>query len=285
MGPLLRIVGRLGRTLLLLALVALGTIGLARFAPGYFSDEREMDARYAAQGRSELDTERRERGTLTAIAAHFAGAWLHGSFGESRQYGVPVTELLAPRLRVTAWLLIRAIACGWLLAFAAALLCSVARRGQALLAAPFTLLLAVPVGAMGTVCLLANLGGPALVLTLLLAARDFKFANRLCQSAWSAPHMLQARAQGLGTMQLVRAHLMPDIAPQLLSLATLSVVTALSAVVPIEVIFDLPGLGQLAWAAAMNRDLPVLVTITLTMAVAVACANLLSHTARSAEAL
>lgn len=279
------LLGGLARTLLLLLLVAVGTIGLTRFGPGYFTDAREIDPRYALSGRAELALEQRDQGTLVAIAGHTFGGWLHGSFGQSRQYGVPVMELVSPRLAVTGLLLARAITCGWLLAFGAALLSSLARRGQTLLGAPFTLLLAVPVGAMGTVCLLANKGGPALVLTLLLAARDFKFASRLFQVGWSAPHMLQARAQGLGTLQMIKAHLLPGLSAQLLSLATLSIVTALSAVVPVEVIFDVPGVGQLAWSAAMNRDLPVLITVTLLMATSVACANLFSDHVHSVEAL
>ena len=281
----LHILGRFGRTLLVLLLVNLGTIGLMRLAPGYLTDIREMDGRYAGQGRSDLAVERRDRGTLTSIVLHLGNAWLLGGLGDSRQYRIPVTELLSPRLAVTGVLLARAIAAGWLLAFTAALLCSLARGWQALLGAPFTLLLAVPVGAMGTVCLLANTGGPALVLTLLLAARDFKFAYRLFQSAWSLPHMLQARAQGLRTMRILRSHLLPGVSSQLLSLATLSIVTALSALVPVEVIFDVPGVGQLAWNAAMNRDLPVLVTITLLMAALVAGANMLSDDMPSAESL
>jgi peptide/nickel transport system permease protein len=56
----------------------------------------------------------------------------------------------------------------------------------------------------------------------------------------------------------------------------LSLVTALSALVPVEVLFDVPGLGQLAWNAAMNRDLPVLLAVTLLMALAVTSSGMLS---------
>jgi peptide/nickel transport system permease protein len=60
----------------------------------------------------------------------------------------------------------------------------------------------------------------------------------------------------------------------LLALATLSIVNALSALVPVEVVFSVPGLGQLAWNAAMNRDLPVLLGVTMIMAVAVTFAGM-----------
>jgi peptide/nickel transport system permease protein len=71
-------------------------------------------------------------------------------------------------------------------------------------------------------------------------------------------------------------HILPNVAPQLCALATLSIVTALGALVPIEVVFTVPGIGQLAWSAVMNRDLPVLVAIGLWMAFVVGVAGMLS---------
>jgi ABC-type dipeptide/oligopeptide/nickel transport system permease component len=127
---------------------------------------------------------------------------------------------------------------------------------------------------MATLCMLSDRGGPVLVMTLLVAARDFKFLDRMLRKAWRDPHLLQARAQGLNPLRLLLAHILPGIASQLLALATLSMVTALSALVPVEVIFSVPGLGQLAWNAAMNRDLPVLLAVTTIMAIAVTVAGM-----------
>jgi peptide/nickel transport system permease protein len=73
---------------------------------------------------------------------------------------------------------------------------------------------------------------------------------------------------------LLLAHLLPAFLPQFAALASLSLVTALSALVPVEVLFNVPGLGQLAWNAALNRDLPVLLAVTLTMAIAVTCSGM-----------
>jgi peptide/nickel transport system permease protein len=276
----LALLRRLGRTVLLLVLVAAGTILLMRFAPGYFSDAREMDAKYGESGRSELNVERVERGSLGAIAKTTLGGWMHGDLGRSRQYDVPVRELIGPRLGVTALLLARGVAYGWLLALGAALLLSAVRRGG-LLASPFTLLLAVPTGAMATFCLLSGVGGPVLVMVLLLASRDFKFLYRALRGAWRAPHLVSARAQGMRVHRLAWTHVLPNVWTQVLALAMLSFVTALSAVVPIEVIFDQPGLGQLAWTAAMNRDLPVLMATTMLMAAAVAVAGMFTEQART----
>ncbi|RXH57344.1 ABC transporter permease subunit [Granulicella sibirica] len=277
------IVRRLSRVFLLMLLAAMGTIVLMRFSPGYYTDIRELDPKYAQSANTAIETEENQHGSLAAIARNVFAGWLHGDLGRSRQYDAPVSELVRPRIGVTLSLLARSIVNGWLIAFAAALPISTLRRGATLVSAPFTLLLAIPTGAMATVSLLADTGGPVLVLSLILAARDFKFLARLFRVAWRAPHLLQVRAQGMRFHRVIRTFILPNVAPQVFALATLSLVTALSAVVPVEVIFDAPGLGQLAWSAAMNRDLPVLLTVTLLMAFAVACAGMVSERMRPLE--
>jgi peptide/nickel transport system permease protein len=269
---------RLARMLLIVFLVVVGSTILVRFAPGYLSDAREMDSHYGDAARAELSAEAARSTSLRQMLSTEMSAWTNGSLGLSRQYDVPVLELVLPRLAVTGGLMLRAIVFAWTLALCASLLSSAGRNPSLLWQAPVTLLLAVPTAAMATVCLLVGSGGPVLVMTLLVAARDFKFLDRLLRQAWRDPHLLQARAQGLTTLRLVRAHILPSIASQLLALATLSIVTALSALVPVEVIFSVPGLGQLAWNAAMNRDLPVLLAVTMIMAIAVTFAGMASDT-------
>ncbi len=265
----------LARTLAVVLLVLFGSTVLVRFAPGYLSDAREMDARYGGAARAELSAEAARSHSLPRLLASEAGGWLHGDAGLSRQYGVPVCELLAPRLTVTGGLLLRSLPLAWALALLASLLSSAIRnRSLALLGqAPAALLLAIPTAAMATVCLLVGSGGPVLVMALLLAARDFKFLHHALHKAWLDPHLLHARAQGVRAHRLVAAHILPLLAPQIAALASLSAVTALSALVPVEVIFNVPGLGQLAWNAALNRDLPVLLAVTMIMALGVTLAG------------
>jgi peptide/nickel transport system permease protein len=269
MKPLARLARRLVRALVVVALVVVGSTFLIRFAPGYLSDAREMDSRYGDAARAELSTEAARSGSLRQMLRTEFGGWTRGDLGVSRQYEVPVAELLIPRLAVTASLLLRGIAFAWVLALCAALWSSSRRNPSLFWQTPATLLLAVPTAAMATLCMLSDGGGPVLVMALLVAARDFKFLDRMLRKAWHDPHLLQARAHGLTTLRLVYAHILPSVANQMLALATLSIVTALSALVPVEVIFSVPGLGKLAWSAAMNRDLPVLLAVTVLMAVAV----------------
>jgi peptide/nickel transport system permease protein len=262
------------RMLAILILVMMGTTMLVRFAPGYLSDEREMDPRYAQAARVELAQEASRSHSLPQMLSTEVSGWLHGDFGRSRQFDVPVLELIRPRLAVTGWLLLRSLLLGWMIAISASMAASAGRNPSTLWQLPATLLLAIPTAAMATVCLLAGNGGPVLVMSLLIAARDFKFLHRMLRKAWLEPYVLQARAQGIATSRLLLAHVLPSLAGQLAALASLSVVTALSALVPVEVIFNIPGLGQLAWNAALNRDLPLLLAITMIMAIAVTCSGM-----------
>lgn len=274
MKPAVAAVKWLARTLAIVLLVIVGSTFLVRIAPGYLSDAREMDSRYADAARAEISAEAARSHSLRQMLSSEIGGWARGNAGLSRQYGVPVFELIQPRLAVSGGLMVRSLVLAWVLALCAALISSAGRRTSTFWQMPATLLLAVPTAAMATLCLLANSGGPVLVMALLLAARDFKFLHRTLRKAWLDPHVLQARAQGVGTPRILIAHLLPTIKSQLFALASLSIVTALSALVPVEVIFNVPGLGQLAWNAAMNRDLPVLLAITIIMALAVTCAGM-----------
>ncbi len=279
-----RLLPRLARVVSLIVLAALGTIALMRLAPGYFTDAREMDAEHASGARAELQVEETQQGSLAQLTRRLLGGWVHGDLGRSRHYDVPVTELLAERLPVSAKLLFAGVGCGWLLACALALplMARRTRRGEAWIAGPAALLLAIPVGAMATLCLLVNAGGPLLVLATLVGVRDFKLVYRLLRHSSGEPHLLYARAYGMRASRIFRVHLLPRVRGEMLALAMMSFVVALSALVPVEVVFDVPGLGQLAWSAAMNRDLPVLLAVTLLLAL---CVGLVSMVAEPGERL
>jgi peptide/nickel transport system permease protein len=281
----LKITARLGRVLLLILFASAGTILLVRFAPGFFSDYREMDERYAKAAQSEIraDTDQ-QRSVLQTTVREVRGV-LKGDFGESRQYHIPVAGLVGARLRVSGMLLALGIVYGWLLAACAALPASSTNKSKSIWGLPFTILLSVPTAAMATACIVAETGGPILVLSLLIAAREFKFLRSLLDGAWRSPHLLYGRARGLTTTAVIRTHILSNVAPQLSALATQSIVTALGALVPIEVIFNVAGVGQLAWSAVMNRDLPVLVAISLLMASIVGFAAMFSDSEPGLEAL
>jgi peptide/nickel transport system permease protein len=174
---------------------------------------------------------------------------------------------------------------GWLVSLVLSIMLSLRRRlwTDALVAIATSLVLALPVGVLATVCVVANLGGPVAVLALVIATRDFKILNRMLRNVWNAPYLLHAQAQGLTRRQILQVHIAAVLSREVGSLALLSFTLALSVLVPLEVVFDVPGVGQLAWSAAMNRDLPVLVAVTGIMAACVGLAGLFLDIGRATE--
>ena len=263
------------RVVSLVVVAALGTVALMRYAPGYFTDEREMDAARAESARASLDTQKNLEGSIFAMTKELARNWTRGNLGDSKQYGVPVTELIKPRILVTGRLLAFAIGYAWATALVLAVPLSLRKThgGEMTITSITCSLLSIPVGAMATACMLSDTGGALTVLTVILVVRDFKLVYKLLRRTRQAPHLLHARAQGIPGHRIVRLHLLAPLTRELLAIAMISLITALGAIVPVEVIFDVPGLGQLAWTGAMNRDLPVLLGVTLLMASAVGVAS------------
>ena len=70
--------------------------------------------------------------------------------------------------------------------------------------------------------------------------------------------------------------MLPLAAPSLLALAGVSISVALGAAIPVEALCGIAGVGDLAWHAALSRDLPLLVNIT----VVVTSVTLLANSAR-----
>ncbi|MGI4853870.1 MAG: ABC transporter permease subunit [Janthinobacterium lividum] len=271
-GPLLSAV----RLLSLLALASFGTVLLVRSAPGYFTHTDELDAQHSGQAREQVVAQREHEGSALHSFLTSSQALLRGDLGQSHQYGVPVSTLLGPRLRVTGRLLLMAAVPAPLLALFCAVPCSQMRahtleRG---LVAATLVGVAVPVSVLAGVCLLSGVGGPIAVLFVILAVRDFRFFSRLLRRQSKAPYLLYARAYGVPQMRGILHGVLQPVRGEIFSLVALSFVTALSAAIPIEVIFGIPGVGQMAWNAAMNRDLPVLLAVTLLMAACVGTVDL-----------
>jgi peptide/nickel transport system permease protein len=96
---------RLLRVASLVLLAVLGTMALLRFAPGYFTDTREMDAEHASIVRQQLQSQQQREGSFAAMATAQLRSWMHGDLGRSRQFDAPVSTLLHDRIRTTARLL------------------------------------------------------------------------------------------------------------------------------------------------------------------------------------
>jgi peptide/nickel transport system permease protein len=125
-----------------------------------------------------------------------------------------------------------------------------------------SVLLCIPAAALALLFVIAQAPG-RLALGLILFPKIFSYARNLLAKSASLPHVLTARAKGLGDIRVMLWHILPPAGPQLLALAGVSVSLAFAASIPVEVLCDLPGIGQLAWKAALGRDLVLLVNLTM----------------------
>jgi len=117
-------------------------------------------------------------------------------------------------------------------------------------------------------------GSPGrIAIALIVFPKVFRFSRNLLIKTYAEPHVLTAKARGLSGLRILGWHVFPNIAAPMLALAGVTLSLALGAAIPVEVVCDYPGLGQLAWRAALARDVPVLVSLTLVIALVTVAAN------------
>ena len=268
----------IARQLLVIALTLMlgGLLGatLVRLAPGFDVDERQLDSRLSQQSQTALRQERASESNILAFYSQYLIGLLAGDLGNSRALGRPVSELIRARMPVTLRSLLIGLLAGWFLALALSLPAALRRMRSYDLACTFAsgLALSLPSGVLAL--LLFYAGGPVgLAIALVVFPKVFRYLRNLLLEASELPHVLSARARGVSNSRILLWHILYAVAPQVIALAGVSVSLAMGAAVPIEVLLDSPGLGQLAWQAALGRDLPVLVNLTLFVTLLTLLAN------------
>jgi peptide/nickel transport system permease protein len=256
---------------------------LVRFGPGFETGEEQLDPRLNAQSIQALQQSHAPEHHLLLFYLHFLERIATGDLGVSHSLARPVTELLSSRVPVTLELMGAGILGGWLLGLALALSAVTLRAPLFDLActAISSVFLCVPTAVLALVLFFAN--GPAsFSIALLIFPKVFRYTRNLLADAYTQPHVLAARSRGLSGARILFRHVTPWVAPQLFALAGVSLGVAFGAAIPIEVLCDLPGIGQLAWMAALARDLPVLVSLTILVAAVTQVANAASDMAAAA---
>jgi peptide/nickel transport system permease protein len=250
----------------LLTLLIAGFLGatLIRFGPGYETDERAMDARYSDSTAFAISRENARDSNVFQFYGRYLKAAIHGDFGISRSFERPVAELIQSRARVTLQLIAEGLLFGGLAGLVLAGATSFFRWPLLVIGAEALsgFALSLPAAVFALLIFLAR--GPVfLVLALAIFPRVFRYARELFENARAEPIVEAARTRGIPELLLFWRYIMKSAWPPLLALAGVSFSIAFGALIPVEVVCDIPGIGQLAWKAALSRDLPVLVTLTL----------------------
>jgi peptide/nickel transport system permease protein len=261
----------------LLALAFFLGAALICLAPGAGVDERELDSRLSGQSIQHIRESRATQARVLSFYVQYLAGIARGDFGRSQSFDLPVRGLLADRFPVTVRSVASGLLWGWLAALLLAFSAALVRHplfdaAAAVLAGQF---LCLPSALLALLLFLAG-APPSLGIAAVVFPRVFRYAHEVFLHSAALPHVLTARAKGLGTLPIVLRHVIPQAAPELVALAGVSVGIALGAAIPVEVMCDSPGIGQLAWKAALARDLPLLVTLTLVIAAITLSANFLA---------
>jgi ABC-type transport system substrate-binding protein/ABC-type dipeptide/oligopeptide/nickel transport system permease component len=228
--------------------------------------------------------------------AAWVGGLLHGDFGLSYTYRVPVGALLVERLQVSLPLALYALLLATVVAFPSALY-AVARRGRlgdSVVSGVTQLGLAVPNFWLGMLLVLVfaiglrwvSAGGfpgweagfwpavkaltlPAIALAMPQAAILARVLRGALIGTLHEDYIRSARAQGVGERRVLLRHALPNALVPVLTILGMQFSFLLAGGVIIENVFFLPGLGRLVFQAIVQRDLIVVQSVVVVLVFAV----------------
>jgi ABC-type dipeptide/oligopeptide/nickel transport system permease component len=205
---------------------------------------------------------------------HYIAGLLQGDLGVSLLNGQPVGTLIAAQLPATIELAVGSLLVGLGMGIALAVgmqAQGMVRRATALLAA---LALALPVYWSGTIAVfifaaqlnLLPSGGagrfsqlvlPTLILGFSLAGGIAQVLAQALAEAAQMPHVVTARAKGLGAYSLGLRHVFRLALPALVTQLGVQTVFVLGGAVVTETLFARPGIGRLLLDAVLRQDYPL----------------------------
>ena len=284
---------RVARHLLAIAgIVLLGGLlsaTLVRLAPGFDTDEHQLDPHLGKESVLALRESRAGEQNVLRYYVDYLRSAVHGDLGVSHTLGQPVQRLLRDRWPVTLRVAGIGLLLGWLLATALAFAVSLSRLSayEILGTTVSGAFLCIPAAVLALLSVIFNAPG-YLAIALIVFPKIYRYSRNLLAKAYSLPHITAARAKGLGEVRILFWHVLPVAGSQMIALAGITVSIALGASIPVESLCGLPGIGQLAWQAALARDLPLLVNVTVLVTLVTLLANsgadVIIHMVRSREA-
>lgn len=253
---------------------------LVRFSPGYGVDERELDPRLSQASLEAIRNSHRLNAGLLSYYGRYLASAARGDFGSSAWLQRPITSLIKERLPITARSVLIGVLLAWFFALALSLT-GIFFQGlyfeiSTTLISGVLIALPAAVVAIFSVYLRAPVFVAIAVVTF---PKLFRYLRNLLNHAYSQPYILAARARGISQSRILFHHVVPLASPALFALLGVSLAVAFGAAIPIEALCDSPGVGQLAWQAALNRDLPLIMNLTLLVTLITVAANMFANIA------
>ncbi len=268
------------------------TFSLVRLAPGGpFDGERRLPPAVEANLRAAYDLD----ASLPVQYGRYLANLASGDLGPSfRQKDFSVNELIGMGLPISVGVGLAALSLALALGIAGGTFAALGRDGQRdrLLVLGATLGLALPPIVVAPVLVLVfavslgwfPAGGyatwkhfvlPAITLALPYAAAFMRLTRGSVLEVLDRPHVMTARAKGLGSFRLVTRHVLPSALLPVVSFLGPAAAALLAGSMVIEEVFSLPGLGRYFVQGALNRDYTLVTGTVVVYAALVLGFNLL----------
>jgi len=268
------------------------TFFLVRVAPGGpFDGERRLPPEVEANLRAAYDLDQ----PLLVQYGRYLMNLSSGDLGPSfRQKDFSVNELIGMGLPISVGIGVAALSLALALGVAGGTFAALSRDGprDRLLVLGATLGLALPPIVVAPVLVLVfavslgwfPAGGyatwkhfvlPAIALALPYAAAFMRLTRGSVVEVLSRPHVMTARAKGLGLFRLVTRHVLPSALLPVVSFLGPAAAALLAGSMVIEEVFSLPGLGRYFVQGALNRDYTLVTGAVVVYAALVLGFNLL----------
>jgi len=301
---------RLGHGILLLFGVSLLLFILQQAAPGEFLSDMRLNSQISDQTLATLRAKYGLDQSVPVRYLHWMKSTLHGDFGFSFAYNVPVSGLIWPRILHTVLLTGPALIISWLISVPIGVLAAASRKRwiDRLFASGTSLFLSVPDILLALLALLLALstsrfpaGGmtssgldtawshgshwsdvawhmllPVTALVIGSLAPILRQVRSSVIEVMDSPYFRASEGHGIDRFTLLFRHALPAAANPLISLFGTSVAALLSTSLLIEVIMSWPGMGPLFLESIQARDLFVVVGSVMFITVFLLIGNLIA---------
>ena len=117
---------------------------------------------------------------------------------------------------------------------------------------------------------------PALTLGVLGAGWYARMVRSAMIEVLRQDYVRTAHAKGLSGRRVVLGHALPNALLPIIAMVGIDIGQFMSGVVVVEAVYGWPGIGQLAWQAIQQVDVPIIMGVTLVSALAIVLGNLLA---------
>ncbi len=130
-----------------------------------------------------------------------------------------------------------------------------------------------PMSGYGT---LSHVVLPAATLGILGAGWYARMVRSAVVDVLNQDYVRTARAKGLSQRRIIQRHVLPNAVLPIIAMIGIDIGQFMGGVVVVEAVYGWPGIGQLAWQAIQQVDIPIIMGVTLTSALAIIIGNLIA---------